>query len=160
MKNIGLKLLLCLTLLLSAGQASAQVKQFEKYAQTEDIIYVYISKFMLQMVGSKATPTVPGIDTKGLMDKLHGLQIITAESEEAGAKLHKETLAYIKAAKYELMMQVDEEDNKVAIYFGKDKQQSVLIMLTNSGEDLVSAIVFSGSFKEKDIEKMMKAAKE
>ncbi len=159
MKNISLKLLLCLTLLLSAGQISAQVKHFEKYAKTEDIVYVYVSRFMLRLVGDNVTPSVPGVNTKGLVGKLRGLQIITAESEQAAKKLHTETQAYVNTAKYELMMQVDEEDNEVAIYFGEDRRQSVLIMLTNSDDDEATVIVFSGKFTGEDIEKMIEAAK-
>ena len=64
MKQIIIKTLLSIVVALGSLTANAQVKAFEKYADTKNVSYVYISKYMLSMAGKNATPSVPGIDTK------------------------------------------------------------------------------------------------
>ena len=77
------------------------------------------------------------------MNKLHGIQIITSEEKGAAARLKADTQAIIKNGKYDLLMQVDEDDEKVRIYHREGKQQSVVVMLSDDDGE-VSVIVFSG----------------
>ena len=73
MKQIIIKVLLCVVSALSSLTVNAQVKAFEKYADVKDVTYVYISKYMLSMAGKNAAPSVPGIDIKTLAGKLTGM---------------------------------------------------------------------------------------
>lgn len=130
--------------------AHAQVKEFERYSDTKNVTYVYISKFMLQMAGKKAAPSVQGVNLNNIMHKLNGIQIITAEEKNAAARLKTETLGLIKNGKYELLMQVDENEEKVRIYHREGKQQSAIVMLTEE-TDQTTIIVFSGKFTMDDV---------
>ena len=153
MKSIAIRIILCLAMMVQSLQANAQVKEFEKYADTKNVTYVYISKFMLHMVGKASSPSVPGVNTQSIMNKLNGIQIITSEEKTAAARLKAETQSIIKQGKYELLMQVDEDDEKVRIYHREGKQQSVVVMLSDDAGE-VSVIVFSGTFTLEDVMKM------
>ena len=131
-------------------QANAQVKEFEKYADTKNVTYVFISKYMLRMVGKASYPSVPGVNTQSIMNKLNGIQIISSEEEAATARLKTETQSFIKQGKYELLMQVDENDEKVRIYHREGKQQSAVVMMADEDGEF-SVIVFSGTFTLEDV---------
>lgn len=133
--------------------ANAQVKEFEKYSDTKNVTYVYISKFMLKLAGANASPSVPGVNTKSIMNKLTGIQIITSDDKSAATRLKTDTQNIVKNGKYELLMQVDEDEDKVRIYHREGKQQSVVVMLTEEDEE-TTVIVFSGTFSLDDVMKM------
>ena len=153
MNQIIIKAFLCVVAALSCLTVNAQVKAFEKYADMKNVSYVYISKFMLNMAGKNAAPSVPGIDTKTLAGKLTGIQIITSEHKEAQKKLKSDVKSIMEKDKYELMMQMNEEDNKVNIFHHIDKKQSAVIMQVED-DDEMTVIVFSGNFTLDDVMKM------
>ena len=123
MKQIIIKTLLGIVVALCSLNANAQVKAFEKYADTKNVTYVYISKYMLGMAGKNATPSVPGVDIKTLAGKLTGIQIVSTENKAAQAKLKNDAKSIMAKDKYELLMQMKEDDSKVNIYHHIDKQQ-------------------------------------
>ena len=135
--------------------ANAQVKAFEKYADMKNVTYVYISKYMLGMAGKNATPSVPGVDTRTLAGKLTGIQIINTENKAAKTKLKSDVKAILAKGKYELLMQMNEDDSKVNIYHCIAKQQSAVVMQTEDDEEL-SLMIFSGKFTLDDVMKMTK----
>ena len=153
MKQTIIKALLCVVAALSSLTVNAQVKAFEKYADVKNVSYVYISKYMLGMAGKNAAPKVLGIDTKTLAGKLTGIQIISSEHKEAQAKLKSDVKSIMEKDKYELMMQMNEEDNKVNIFHHIDKKQSAVIMQVED-DDEMTVIVFSGKFTLDDVMKM------
>ena len=153
MKQTIIKALLCVVAALSSLTVNAQVKAFEKYADMKNVSYVYISKFMLNMAGKNAAPSVPGIDIKTLAGKLTGIQIISSEHKEAQAKLKSDVKSIMEKDKYELMMQMNEEDTKVNIFHHIDKKLSAVIMQVEE-DDEMTVIVFSGKFTLDDVMKM------
>ena len=153
MKQTIVKTLVCVVVALSSLTANAQVKAFEKYSDMKDVSYVYISKYMLSMAGKNVAPTVPGIDTKTLANKLTGIQIITTENKAAQKKLKNEVKAIMDKDKYELLMQMNEDDNKVNIFHHVGKQQSAVIMQVED-DDETTVMVFSGKFTLEDVMKM------
>ena len=153
MKQLIIKTLLCITVAMASLTANAQVKAFEKYADMKNVTYVFISKYMLSMAGKNATPQVPGVDIKTLSNKLSGIQIIHAENKDAQAKLKGDVKSIVAKDKYELLMQMNEDDNKVNIFHHVGKQQSAVIMLVEE-DDGVTLMVFSGKFTMDDVMKM------
>ena len=153
MKQTIIKALLGVVVALSSLTANAQVKAFEKYADMKNVTYVFISKYMLSMAGKNATPQVPGVDIKTLANKLSGIQIIHAENKDAQAKLKGDVKSIVAKDKYELLMQMNEDDNKVNIFHHVSKQQSAVIMLVEE-DDGVTLMVFSGKFTMDDVMKM------
>ena len=153
MKQIIIKTLLGIVIVLCSLTANAQVKAFEKYADMKNVTYVYISKYMLGMAGKNATPSVPGVDTRTLAGKLTGIQIISTENNVAKAKLKSDVRAILAKGKYELLMQMNEDDSKVNIYHCIAKQQSAVVMQVEDKEEL-TLMVFSGKFTLDDVMKM------
>lgn len=153
MKQIIIKTLLGIVVALCSLNANAQVKAFEKYADTKNVTYVYISKFMLGLAGKNATPSVPGVDIKTLAGKLTGIQIINTENKGAQAKLKSDVKSILAKDKYELLMQMNEDDSKVNIYHHIGTQQSAVVMQVEDNEEL-TLMVFSGKFTLEDVMKM------
>ena len=153
MKQTIIKALLCVVVMMCSLNANAQVKAFEKYADMKNVTYVFISKYMLGMAGKNAAISAPGIDVKSLSSKLTGIQIITSENKATRTKLKNEVKAIMAKDKYELLMQVNEDDSKVNIFHHIGKQQSAVIMQVE-GDDELSVLVFSGKFTLDDVMKM------
>lgn len=155
MKQMVFKTIFVLAMALMSLQANAQVKEFEKFADTKNVTYVFISKFMLKLAGAKASPSLPGVNTKSLMDKLDAIQIISAEEKLAALKLKADTRDIVKRGKYGLLLQVNEDDEKVDIYYSVDKRHGIVVMLVEE-DDEVNVIVFSGKFTLDDVLRMTK----
>ena len=153
MKQIIIKTLLGIMVATCSLNANAQVKAFEKYADAKNVTYVYISKYMLAMAGKNATPSVPGVDIKTLAGKLTGIQIINTENKAAQAKLKNDVKGIMSRDKYELLMQMNEDDSRVNIYHHITKQQSAVVMQVEDKEEL-TLMVFSGKFTLEDVMKM------
>ena len=155
MKQIIIKILIGIVVASCSLHANAQVKAFEKYADMKNVTYVYISKYMLGMAGRNATPSVPGVDTRTLAGKLTGIQIINTENKAAKTKLKSDVKAILAKGKYELLMQMNEDDSKVNIYHCIAKQQSAVVMQVEDKEEL-TLMIFSGKFTLDDVMKMTK----
>ena len=155
MKQIIIKTLLGIVVALGSLHANAQVKAFDKYADMKNVTYVYISKYMLGMAGKMATPSVPGVDIKTLAGKLTGIQIISTENKAAQAKLKNDVKGILARDKYELLMQMNEDGDRVNIYHHIAKQQSAVVMQVEDNEE-VTLMVFSGKFTLEDVMKMAK----
>ena len=113
MKQTIIRFLLCTVVAMCSLNVNAQVKAFEKYADMKNVTYVFISKYMLGMAGKNAGLSVPGVDVKTLSKKLSGIQIITSEHKASQAKLKNEVKAIMAKDKYEMLMQMNEDDSNV-----------------------------------------------
>ena len=153
MKQTIIKALLCVVAALSSLTVNAQVKAFEKYADMKNVSYVFISKYMLGMAGKNAAPMMPGVDIRTLANKLTGIQIISSEHKDAQIKLKNDVKTILSKDKYELMMQMNEEDSKVNIFHHVDKKLSAVIMQVEEDNEM-TVIVFSGKFTLDDVMKM------
>ncbi len=105
------------------------------------------------MAGKNATPSVPGVDIKTLAGKLTGIQIISTENNVAKAKLKSDVRTILAKGKYELLMQMNEDDSKVNIYHCIAKQQSAVVMQIEDKDEL-TLMIFSGKFTLEDVMKM------
>ena len=155
MKQKMIRTLLCIMVAMASLTINAQVKAFEKYADMKNVSYVYISKYMLGMASKASMPSVPGVDTKSLASKLTGIQIISSEEKTARVKLRNDVKDILARDKYEVLMQIREDGDKVDIYHCVGKQQSVVVMLMDE-DDSATVMIFSGHFTMDDVMKMTK----
>ena len=153
MKQKMTRTLLCIMVAMASLTVNAQVKAFEKYADMKNVSYVYISKYMLGMASKASMPSVPGVDTKSLASKLTGIQIVSSEEKTARAKLRNDVKDILARDKYEVLMQMREDGEKVDIYHCVGKQQSVVVMLMDE-DDSATVMIFSGNFTLDDVMKM------
>lgn len=152
------KILFAIMLMLTTITASAQVKAFEKYSDTEGVTYVYISKALLRMAGAFNMPSAPGTNMKNIIPKVDAIQIITSMEDDMASRLKREAENIVKSQNYELLMQVDDDGDKVRIYHHEGKKQSAILMITTSDDETV-VIAFSGTFTLKDVESMVNGTK-
>lgn len=152
------KILFAIVLMLTTITASAQVKAFEKYSDTEGVTYVYISKALLRMAGAFNMPSAPGTNMKNIIPKVDAIQIITSMEDDMASRLKREAENIVKNQNYELLMQVDDDGDKVRIYHHEGKKQSAIIMITTSDDETV-VIAFTGTFTLKDVESMVNGTK-
>lgn len=152
------KILFAIMLMLTTITASAQVKAFEKYSDTEGVTYVYISKALLRMAGAFNMPSAPGTNMKNIIPKVDAIQIITSMEDDMASRLKREAENIVKNQNYELLMQVDDDGDKVRIYHHEGKKQSAIIMITTSDDETV-VIAFTGTFTLKDVESMVNGTK-
>ena len=82
-----------------------------------------------------------------------GIQIISTENKGAQTKLKNDVKAIMAKDKYEVLMQMNEDDGKVNVFHSINKQQSAVVMLIE-GSNEVTVMVFSGKFTLKDVMKM------
>lgn len=155
MKQKMIRTLLCIMVAMASLTVNAQVKAFEKYADMKNVSYVYISKYMLGMASKASMPSVPGVDMKTLASKLTGIQIISSEEKTARLKLKNDVKDILARDKYEVLMQIREDGDKVDIYHCVGKQQSVVVMLMDE-DDSATVMIFSGNFTLDDVMKMTK----
>lgn len=155
MKQKMIRTLLCIMVAMASLTVNAQVKAFEKYADMKNVSYVYISKYMLGMASKTSMPSVPGVDTKSLASKLTGIQIISSEEKTARVKLRNDVKDILAHDKYEVLMQIREDGDKVDIYHCVGKQQSVVVMLMDE-DDSATVMIFSGNFTLDDVMRMTK----
>jgi len=153
MKQIIIRTLLCAVVAMASLTANAQVKAFEKYANMKNVSYVYISKYMLGMASKASMPSVPSVEMKSLASKLTGIQIVSSEEKTARAKLRNDVKDILARDKYEVLMQMRENGEKVDIYHCVGKQQSVVVMLMDE-DDSATVMIFSGNFTLDDVMKM------
>ena len=153
MKQKVTRALLCIMVAMASLTVNAQVKAFEKYADMKNVSYVYISKYMLGMASKASMPSVPGVDAKSLASKLTGIQIVSSEEKTARAKLRNDVKDILARDKYEVLMQMREDGEKVDIYHCVGKQQSVVVMLMDE-DDSATVMIFSGNFTLDDVMKM------
>ena len=152
MKQIVLKIGLCVLLAVVSISSNAQIKEFQKYASMEDVTYVYISKFMLKMAGMGNIAPVDGVNLKKLMKEVDGIQVISTDGPSAHSNLRKSVTSLLSAGKYETLMQINEDDTSTSIYYINKKEQSaVVLVVENKDNHDIQVIVFSGKFKIEDV---------
>ena len=120
--------------LLVALTLSAQENVFEKYADTEGVTTVYISKKMFNMMKDVKSED---LNLGTLSGKINDMQILTCEDKGTVAKLRKD-IAYISPDNgYEELMRVREEGERITIYAKEGKKENEYILLVDDSEELV-----------------------
>ena len=144
MKRYIRQIIAILVLAMASLNARAQANPFDKFADSKDVTYVYISEAMLKLIGTEAIPSINGVDIDEISGKLKSIQIITSE-KITKETLKSEAISIIKKEAYEKILQISEDNSKVDIYFKEGKKNSIIVMLNDEKSETV-LIVFSGTF--------------
>lgn len=142
---------------IASVNAQAQKNPFDRFADSQDLTYIYISKTMLKFVELDEISNINGIELKKLGNTLESIQIITSNKKTKDS-LKSEAMSIIKKETFERVMQVVEKDNNVDIYHKKGKDISIIAMVSVN-KDKTVLIVFSGAFDLKDILQTIKTKK-
>ena len=154
MKHSTILTLVIMLLLAVAHNGKAQVKAFEKLRNTPDVTYVYISQTMLRMAKGSVKSNVGNkdVDLSNMLDKLTGLQIINTEKAQKATEIKKLVSDIVAKEKYDVVMDVAEDNDVVTIYSQITSKQSVVLLVNEDAKDHdLSLLVFSGKFTEGDL---------
>lgn len=120
--------------LLVAIALPAQENVFDKYADSEGISTVYISKKMFSMMKDMKSEDL-NLDT--LSGKISNMQILTCEDKDTAARLRKD-IAYINPENgYEELLRVREEGERVTIYAKEGKKENEYILIVDEPDEIV-----------------------
>ena len=87
-----------------------------------------------------------------MFDKLNSLQVISVEKQDKAAEIKKMVSDIVEKDKYDIVMEVTDEEDAVTIYSKLDKTPSVVLMQTEDTKDHeLNLIVFAGTFTEEDL---------
>jgi hypothetical protein len=140
---------LIITLLLACTQFSfAQDKLFDKYAETEDVTSVYISKAMFQMMPAIGNI---GLSLTNMKGKVESLQLVTTERQDLIPQMRSE-FSKLVGSQHQELMRVRDGKTRATFYSNmKGDQIKDLIMLTDS-DSMFVAMQLTGDFTLQDIQ--------
>lgn len=105
------RIILLLVCVCMAAMALAQDVLFKKYSNTRGVETVFISKAMLNMMG-----TVEVNDRRLSTKKIDRIQIMSCERPSMVRTIKAEALAAFQRGRYEEMMRMHDDDEQTIIY--------------------------------------------
>ena len=115
MKRIIAKYLFTLLLAFIGTATYAQENPFDKFADSENLSYVYVSKQMIGLVKDWKLPTNMSVKfTSQDIENLHSVQIIS--SKDAIGELKSEAMSIIKKEDFKVLLQTNSAGVKNHIY--------------------------------------------
>lgn len=148
MKRIPIfTILLALTVLSSVAQIT---KFFDKYAETDGVTSVYISKTMLNMMPDMKSN---GMDMKAMAGKLDNIRILTTENPQLVSKLRKDLSSSFNSKEYEELLRVNEGKEKTVIYMKTSPSGVNEYLILSEEANELNAILITGKITPSDIQK-------
>ena len=123
---------------------------FDRYADTDGVTTVYISKTMLSMMPDMKTT---GLNIGPIASKLDNIRVLSCEKKDLLPKLRKETQSLGKG--YEQLMKVTDSGDNVDIFMKSlqgGKNEYLVRVSERSG---LTLILISGSITPADIQSMV-----
>lgn len=153
--TIAAALLLTASLFAQNGRAI-----YEKYSDHEDVSAVYISPSMFRMMGKvpEISTGEGDVDISPAIRALKGMYVISSENASINGQLRDDVLAFVKAGKYELMMEAKEEGELVHIYTMNEGENITGLVILASEERECSFICLEGKMKMDEFEALLGAA--
>ena len=153
MNDMTKRYLYTLILLFCANLCFAQNTLFDKYADKENVTFVFITKKMFQMMPSVNTP---GLNLENMKSKIESLHILTSEDKNIKESMKKDFTALMKK-EYEELMRIKDENTKVNFYIKqKGNLISEMVMIADSTEDDFTVMRLLGSFTLKEMQEITK----
>lgn len=145
-------------ILISAGSFAQSGKSiYNKYSNATEVSAVYISPAIFDMIGTMPNMSVNDIDVNlaPIIRSLKGFYLLDSENEKISSSIVADVDKLVKDQKYELMMEVKEDGEKVKMYITmKGDYVSSLLMLVID-EDETVFINLDGLMDRKALEKLM-----
>ena len=157
------KIIILSFLLLSVGFANAQdkVNPLQKYADTEGLTSVVVTKKMLSFIPIDSFVKYEGINLGDFVDKINSINIYTSSDKVAANKLLAFANNLMGTSSYEKMMEVKSDKVEKVDFFIKNKgsQISEMIFIVKAEGDKSVVMQFLGDFTMEDIKKMVQQNK-
>jgi len=123
---------------------------FDRYADTDGVTTVYISKTMLSMMPDMKAN---GVNIGPIASKLDNIRILSCEKKELIQKIKAETQSLGKG--YEQLMQVNNNGETVDIYMKSHSGGKKEYLVRVSEKAGLVIILISGAITTSDIKKMV-----
>lgn len=98
------------------------------------------------------------VDISPAIRALKGMYVISSENASINGQLRDDVLAFVKAGKYELMMEAKEEGELVHIYTMNEGENITGLVILASEERECSFICLEGKMKMDEFEALLGAA--
>lgn len=126
----------------------AQDKLFEKYADSDSVSSVYISKTMFRMMPDVQTI---GLNLMNLKGKIESLQILSTESVRKKEQIKKE-FTQLARNQYEELMRIKENGTRATFYVHKKGDIVTDLLMIADTDDGLYIIQLLGKFTLQDIQ--------
>lgn len=153
------KISIIATLLLVSIAALAQEGKsiYNKYSDEKNVSAVYISPSMFKLMGSIPDIDMPDgdINLSPYIKEMSGMYLIDSENPKINEALAEDAQKMINKGRYELLMEVKEDGERVRIYVVPDGEfiTSFVMTATEPGECVFISI--EGKLLRKDLEKLL-----
>lgn len=151
MKKIYSILVLITLSLTALAQGGREI--YSKYSDLPGMEAVYISPAMFRMIGK--IPDVElgdeDIDFSSIIKSMTGFYILSTENSKDAAALLDDVNKFIKAGKYELLMEAKDDGEATRMYTMGDEKTVTSFVMVSHEKDEISFISFDGKM---DREKM------
>ena len=156
MKRLTL-LLAALMLFCLSAHAQDGKSIYQKYSDAENVSAVYISPAMFRLIGK-----IPDLETGDnkvnltpVIRSLTGMYILNSENTAINEQLRSEAERFIKAGKYELLLEAKDNGEAVRMYtVGNDKLINGFVMLAAENEE-VTFICLDGQMPRDQFETLV-----
>ena len=155
MKKIIILSLLLLTLGYTNGQD--KVNPLQKYADTEGLTSVVVTKKMLSFIPIDSFVKYEGINLSGFIDKINSINIYTTSDKTAASKLLAFANNLMGSSTYEKMMEVKSDKVEKVDFYIKNmgSQISEMIFIVKAEGEKSVVMQFMGDFTMEDIKEMI-----
>ena len=130
-------ILIAMLLLACLCSLQAQTSIFDKFANHKEVTSIYISKQMFSLISdlNVENSMLETFNVQGISKKLSAMHILTCESPETIALLQKETSYFNSSNGYEILMQVNEEDEQVNFFIKEGTEENEYILIINNDDE-------------------------
>lgn len=156
MKRIVLSIIAVLLPLAAFSQSGKSI--YNKYSDCEGVNALYISPAMFKMMGSlpELEDIEEDVDMTQLVKSLDAMYILECENPTVSSSLEQDVREMVSSGKYELMMEVKEDGERMNIYtVKKGSQIESFVFLCSENTGSLSCIVIDGRISETELNKLI-----
>ena len=156
------KFIIGIIMLLSVTAASAQDAKsiYNKYAGSKGVTAVYISPAMFKIIGKlpdmqMQTADGSSVNIAPLVSSFEGFYMLDISDQKAVSILSQEISSMVSKGRYELLMEVNDEGERLHIYTSGNEQIIESFVFTASEGSTLQFICIDGKMNRSDVEKLI-----
>lgn len=156
------KFIIGIIMFLSVTAASAQDAKsiYNKYAGSKGVTAVYISPAMFKIIGKlpdmqMQTADGSSVNIAPLVSSFEGFYMLDISDQKAVSILSQEISSMVSKGRYELLMEVNDEGERLHIYTSGNEQIIESFVFTASEGGTLQFICTDGKMNRSDIEKLI-----
>ncbi len=155
MKRIATIIAAMLVCAASFAQSGKDI--YNKFSDKPNVSAVYISPSMFRLMGKLPEIDMPeeDINLAPVVKELSGMYLIDSENVKVNAALKTEVEKFLRAGKFELLLEAKEDGETVRLYTSGDEQTVTSLVMTSTEKDESVFICLDGRICRADLEKLL-----